>query len=105
MCQAGAIPVLVPLLQSSDSEVQFYSCSALCNIAAFQEHHSKLLSIGGHFLLKSLLTLISSSVERVSSMDPFKHIKAKPELFLITDTFFPPSEFFPSLQMPANSLR
>ncbi|TWW71795.1 hypothetical protein D4764_16G0002920 [Takifugu flavidus] len=46
MCQAGAIPVLVPLLQSSDSEVQFYSCSALCNIAAFQEHHSKLLSIG-----------------------------------------------------------
>ncbi|XP_056914611.1 ankyrin and armadillo repeat-containing protein isoform X2 [Takifugu flavidus] len=67
MCQAGAIPVLVPLLQSSDSEVQFYSCSALCNIAAFQEHHSKLLSIGGHFLLKSLLTLMSSSVERNSS--------------------------------------
>lgn len=73
MCQAGAIPVLVPLLQSSDSEVQFYSCSALCNIAAFREHHSKLLSIGGHFLLKSLLTLMSSSVERVSSVDTQTH--------------------------------
>lgn len=66
LCQAGAIPVLVLLLQSSDSEVQFYSCSALCNIAVFQEHHSKLLSIGGHFLLKSLLTLMSSSVQKVN---------------------------------------
>lgn len=66
LCQAGAIPVLVLLLQSSDSEVQFYSCSALCNIAVFQEHHSKLLRIGGHFLLKSLLTLMCSSVQKVN---------------------------------------
>lgn len=65
LCQAGAIPVLVLLLQSSDSEVQFYSCTALCNIAAVQEHHPKLLSIGGHFLLKSLLTLMSSPVQKV----------------------------------------
>ncbi|XP_044022866.1 vacuolar protein 8-like isoform X2 [Siniperca chuatsi] len=67
LCQAGAIPVLVLLLQSSDSEVQFYSCTALCNIAAIQEHHPKLLSIGGHFLLKSLLTLMSSSVQKNST--------------------------------------
>uniref|UniRef100_UPI003AAEE6D7 uncharacterized protein isoform X1 n=1 Tax=Centroberyx gerrardi TaxID=166262 RepID=UPI003AAEE6D7 len=67
LCQVGAIPVLVLLLQSSDSEVQFYSCSALCNIAAVQEHHPKLLSIGGHFLLKSLLTLMSSSVQKNSA--------------------------------------
>lgn len=65
LCQAGAIPVLVLLLQSSDSEVQFYSSTALCNIAAVQEHHPQLLSIGGHFLLKSLLTLMSSSVQKV----------------------------------------
>ncbi|XP_029901003.1 vacuolar protein 8-like [Myripristis murdjan] len=67
LCQVGAIPVLVLLLQSSDSEVQFYSCSALCNIAAVQEHHPKLLSIGSHFLLKSLLTLMSSSVQKNSA--------------------------------------
>ncbi|XP_045918132.1 vacuolar protein 8-like isoform X2 [Micropterus dolomieu] len=67
LCQAGAIPVLVLLLQSSDSEVQFYSCTALCNIAAVQEHHPKLLSIGGHFLLKSLLTLMSSPVQKNSN--------------------------------------
>ena len=65
LCQAGAIPVLVLLLQSSDWEIQFYSCSALCNIAVVQEHHSKLLGIGDHFLLKSLLTLMSSSVQKV----------------------------------------
>ncbi|KAM7403457.1 hypothetical protein PAMA_004084 [Pampus argenteus] len=67
LCQAGAIPVLVLLLQSSDSEVQFYSCMALCNIAAIQEHHPKFLSIGGHYLLKSLLTLMSSSVQKNSA--------------------------------------
>ncbi|XP_068437192.1 uncharacterized protein [Clinocottus analis] len=66
LCEVGAIPVLVLLLQSSDSEVQFYSCSALCNITAVREHHPKLLSIGGHFLLKSLLTLVSSSVQKNS---------------------------------------
>lgn len=65
LCQAGAIPVLVLLLQSSDSEVQFCSCTALCNIAANQEHHLKMLSIGSHYLLKSLLTLMSSSVQKV----------------------------------------
>ncbi|XP_037603222.1 ankyrin and armadillo repeat-containing protein [Sebastes umbrosus] len=67
LCQAGAIPILVLLLQSSDSQVQFNSCSALCNIAAVQEHHPKLFSFGGHFLLKSLLTLVSSSVQKNST--------------------------------------
>lgn len=84
MCEAGAIPVLLPLLQSSDSDVQFYSCSALTNVAAFREQRSKLISIRGHFLLKSLLTLTSSSVERVSSVHAFKHgiVKANLELYL-----------------------
>ncbi|KAK5857905.1 hypothetical protein PBY51_011115 [Eleginops maclovinus] len=66
LCEAGGFPVLVLLLQGSDSEVQFYSCSALCNISAAQEHHPQLLSIGGHFLLRSLLTLVSSSVQKNS---------------------------------------
>ncbi|XP_034072067.1 vacuolar protein 8-like [Gymnodraco acuticeps] len=63
---AGGFPVLVLLLQGSDSEVQFYSCSALCNISSARELHRKLLSIGSHFLLKSLLTLASSSVQKNS---------------------------------------
>ncbi|TKS86964.1 Juxtamembrane domain-associated catenin p120 catenin -like protein [Collichthys lucidus] len=64
LCEAGAIPVLALLLQSSDSKVQFHSCTALCNIAADREHHPKLLSMGGDFLLKSLLTLMSSTVQK-----------------------------------------
>ncbi|XP_061599323.1 uncharacterized protein LOC133462198 [Cololabis saira] len=64
LCQAGAVPVLVLLLQSSDSEVQFYSCTALCNVAAVQEHRPKLLAVGGRYLCKSLLTLMSSSVQK-----------------------------------------
>ncbi|XP_034530538.1 vacuolar protein 8-like [Notolabrus celidotus] len=67
LCEAGAIPVLVLLLQSSDSVVQLHSCTALCNIAAEEEHHPKLFSMGGHFLLKSLLTLMSSSVRKNST--------------------------------------
>lgn len=58
--------MLVLLLQSSDSKVQFHSCTALCNIAADREHHPKLLSMGGDFLLKSLLTLMSSTVQKVT---------------------------------------
>ncbi|XP_056282561.1 uncharacterized protein LOC130201529 [Pseudoliparis swirei] len=67
LCDVGVVPVLVLLLQSSDSQVQFYSCAALCNITAVREHHPKVMSIGGHFLLKSLLTLVSSSVEKNST--------------------------------------
>ncbi|XP_033977942.1 vacuolar protein 8-like, partial [Trematomus bernacchii] len=66
---AGGFPVLVLLLQGSDSEVQFYSCSALCNISSARELHPKLLSIGSHFLLKSLLTLASSSVQNTLSQN------------------------------------
>ncbi|KAM9341520.1 uncharacterized protein ABDE67_015170 [Symphorus nematophorus] len=84
LCQAGAIPVLVLLLQSSDSEVQFYSCTALCNIAAVQEHHPKLLSIGGHFLLKSLVTLMSSSVQK-NSIQACKCLQALSKNVLIQE--------------------
>ncbi|XP_042078330.1 vacuolar protein 8 isoform X2 [Haplochromis burtoni] len=67
LCQAGVIPVLLLLLQSSDSEVQFYSCTALCNISAIHEHHPRLLRIGGHYLSRSLLTLMSSPVKKNSA--------------------------------------
>ncbi|KAI4812733.1 hypothetical protein KUCAC02_024101, partial [Chaenocephalus aceratus] len=64
--EAGGFPVLVLLLQGSDSEVQFYSCSALCNISSAQELHLKLLSMGSHFLF--LLTLVSSSVQKFDDL-------------------------------------
>ncbi|KAJ8353180.1 hypothetical protein SKAU_G00207470 [Synaphobranchus kaupii] len=66
LCQEGALPVLALLLQSEDFEVQFYSCSALRNVAAMQKHHTRMLGIGDHFLLKSLLSLLSSPVEKIS---------------------------------------
>uniref|UniRef100_A0A672ZSL6 Vacuolar protein 8 n=1 Tax=Sphaeramia orbicularis TaxID=375764 RepID=A0A672ZSL6_9TELE len=62
LCQAGAIPVLVLLLQSSDSELQFYSCTTLCNIALVPELHPQLLRIGGRYLLKSLAVMESLCV-------------------------------------------
>ncbi|XP_035607722.1 uncharacterized protein LOC118368075 [Oncorhynchus keta] len=67
LCQEGAIPVLALLLQSSNYEVQFYSCSALSNIATVPGHHPKMFGIGDRFLLKSLLTLMSSSVQKNAS--------------------------------------
>lgn len=72
LCEAGAVPVLVLLLQSSDAEVQFCSCTALRNIAAAQELHPKLLSVGSHYLLKCLLTLMSSSVPKVTEVCDYK---------------------------------
>ncbi|CAL8284782.1 unnamed protein product [Lota lota] len=64
LCRAGAVPVLVVLLQCSDSRVQFYGCSALVNLAADPEHHARLLHIGERYLLKCLLTLMCSPVHK-----------------------------------------
>ncbi|KAI1895772.1 hypothetical protein AGOR_G00110220 [Albula goreensis] len=66
LCREGALPVLALLLQSADSEVQFYSCCALRNVAAVPEYHPRMLGIGDCFLLKSLLSLLSSPVEKNS---------------------------------------
>ena len=67
LCRAGAVPVLVVLLQCSDSRVQFYGCSALLHLAADPEHHARLLHIGERYLLKALLTLMSSPVNKVQA--------------------------------------
>ncbi|CAI5770164.1 8-like isoform X1 [Podarcis lilfordi] len=63
----GALPVLTLLLQSSDSEVQYYSCAALSNMATNSQHHKAMLQTGDRFLLRMLLFLLSSSVDKVSN--------------------------------------
>ncbi|KAM4771669.1 uncharacterized protein WCC33_003450 isoform 2-T2 [Rhinophrynus dorsalis] len=67
LCREGALPVLTLLLQSADSEIQYYSCASLGNIAANPEHHKAMLEIGDRFLLRMLVSLMSSSVQKVSS--------------------------------------
>ncbi|KAL7871850.1 hypothetical protein SRHO_G00068330 [Serrasalmus rhombeus] len=67
LCEEGVIPVLALLLQSADSNIQFYSCSAVSNIAAAPKHHAKLLQLGDRFLLKSLVSLMGSSVLKNST--------------------------------------
>lgn len=67
LCREGALPVLTLLLQSADSEIQYYSCASLGNIAANLEHHKAMLAIGDKFLLRMLVSLMSSSVQKVSS--------------------------------------
>ncbi|XP_028579352.2 uncharacterized protein LOC114594173 isoform X1 [Podarcis muralis] len=63
----GALPVLTLLLQSPDSEVQYYSCAALSNMATNSQHHKAMLQTGDRFLLRMLLFLLSSSVDKVSN--------------------------------------
>nr|XP_034964800.1 vacuolar protein 8-like isoform X4 [Zootoca vivipara] len=63
----GALPVLTLLLQSPDSEVQYYSCAALSNMATNSQHHRAMLQTGDRFLLRMLLFLLSSSVNKVSN--------------------------------------
>ncbi|XP_072265045.1 uncharacterized protein [Pyxicephalus adspersus] len=67
LCREGALPVLTMLLQSADAEIQYYSCASLGNIAATPEHHKVMLAIGDKFLLRMLVSLMSSSVQKVSS--------------------------------------
>ncbi|XP_025067630.1 vacuolar protein 8-like isoform X3 [Alligator sinensis] len=67
LCREGALPVLTLLLESPDSEVQYYSCTALSNLAVNSHHHEAMLRTGEGFLLRTLISLLSSSVEKVSS--------------------------------------
>ncbi|KAM8947862.1 uncharacterized protein RCH25_050916 [Pelodytes ibericus] len=67
LCRKGALPVLTLLLQSADAEIQYYSCASLGNIAANSDHHKAMLEIGDGFLLRMLVSLMSSSVQKVSS--------------------------------------
>ncbi|XP_065488362.1 uncharacterized protein LOC135987405 isoform X2 [Caloenas nicobarica] len=67
LCKEGALPVLALLLESPDSEVQYYSCAALSNVAANAQHHEAMLRPGNRFLLQTLISLLSSSVDKVSS--------------------------------------
>ncbi|KYO19063.1 uncharacterized protein LOC102558480 isoform X2 [Alligator mississippiensis] len=67
LCREGALPVLTLLLESPDSEVQYYSCTALSNLAANSHHHEAMLRTGEGFLLRTLISLLFSSVEKVSS--------------------------------------
>uniref|UniRef100_A0A8C4SQR9 Vacuolar protein 8 n=1 Tax=Erpetoichthys calabaricus TaxID=27687 RepID=A0A8C4SQR9_ERPCA len=70
LCKEGALPLLMILLQSPDSEIQYYSCAALSNIATCPGHHMALLQVGNCFLLKTLLSLMLSSVEKVNKRAP-----------------------------------
>uniref|UniRef100_A0A8C5QXI2 Vacuolar protein 8 n=1 Tax=Leptobrachium leishanense TaxID=445787 RepID=A0A8C5QXI2_9ANUR len=67
LCRKGALPVLTLLLQSDDAEIQYYSCASLGNIAANPDHHQAMLTIGDGFILRMLVSLMSSSVQKVSS--------------------------------------
>ncbi|KAH1173521.1 vacuolar protein 8-like [Mauremys mutica] len=67
LCREGALPVLILMLESPDSEVQYYSCAALSNVAANSQHHEAMLRVGDKFLLRTLISLLSSSVDKVSS--------------------------------------
>nr|XP_009922243.1 PREDICTED: vacuolar protein 8-like [Haliaeetus albicilla] len=67
LCKEGALPVLTLLLESPDSEVQYYSCATLSNVAANVQHHEAMLRPGNRFLRRTLISLLSSSVDKVSS--------------------------------------
>ncbi|KAM9564010.1 uncharacterized protein ACIB01_006428 isoform 1-T1 [Guaruba guarouba] len=67
LCKEGALPVLALLLESPDSEVQYYSCAALSNVAANVQYHEAMLRPSNRFLLRTLISLLSSSVDKVSS--------------------------------------
>nr|XP_006123909.2 vacuolar protein 8-like [Pelodiscus sinensis] len=66
LCKEGALPILILLLECPDSEVQYYSCTALSNVAANSQHHEAMLRVGDRLLLRTLISLLSSSVDKVS---------------------------------------
>ncbi|KAM3856651.1 uncharacterized protein M6D78_001460 isoform 3-T3 [Vipera latastei] len=67
LVRQSAIPILTRLLESPDTEVQYYSCAALSNVATNSQHHKAMLHVGDGFLLQTLLSLLSSGVDKISN--------------------------------------
>jgi vacuolar protein 8 len=65
LARCGAIPVFVSLVQSRDPDVQFYCAAALSNMAVQVEHRVLMIQIGGGEILRHLILLLSSTVEKV----------------------------------------
>uniref|UniRef100_UPI00358EA4E0 uncharacterized protein n=1 Tax=Myxine glutinosa TaxID=7769 RepID=UPI00358EA4E0 len=61
----GAFPILVLLLQSSDPELQYCSSGALAALSVDRACRISLLNLGDRLLLKALIQLTSSPVEKV----------------------------------------
>jgi vacuolar protein 8 len=64
LVNAGAIPVLVQLLNSPDVDVQYYCTTALSNIAVDSSNRAKLAQTEGR-LVQSLVHLMESSSPKV----------------------------------------
>ena len=64
LVNAGAIPVLVQLLTSTDVDVQYYCTTALSNIAVDASNRAKLAQTEGR-LVQSLVHLMESSSPKV----------------------------------------
>ena len=64
LVNAGAIPVLVQLLQSSDMDVQYYCTTALSNIAVDASNRKKLAQTESK-LVQSLVQLMDSGTPKV----------------------------------------
>uniref|UniRef100_A0A8C5RH12 Vacuolar protein 8 n=1 Tax=Laticauda laticaudata TaxID=8630 RepID=A0A8C5RH12_LATLA len=67
LVRQSALPILTHLLESSDTEVQYYSCATLSNVAKNSQHHKAMLHVGDRFLLQTLLSLLSSGVDKISN--------------------------------------
>lgn len=64
LVQAGAVPVLVGLLKSPDTDVQYYCTTALSNIAVDAANRKRLASSEAK-LVQSLVALMESSSLKV----------------------------------------
>ncbi|CAI7995373.1 Vacuolar protein 8, partial [Geodia barretti] len=65
LVQAGGVTVFVHLLDSKDADVQFYCAAALSNLAVHEAHRSAIMAVGNGRVVGSLVTLMSSSVDKV----------------------------------------
>ena len=61
----GAIPVLVDVLHSNDSDVQYYVAASLSNLAVNEKHRAMMTAIGHFDVIKQLVKLLLTRKDRV----------------------------------------
>ena len=61
----GAIPVLVDILHSGDTDIQYYIAASLSNLAVNDKHRAMMTAIGHFDVIKQLVKLLNTKKERV----------------------------------------
>ena len=74
LVKKGAVQLFIDLLETDDTDVQYYCAAAISNLAVDETHRAAVVKEGNHRVLSLLLRLLKSPSDKVRSPDIPDHL-------------------------------